>query len=192
MFRIPITPALFALALLMPSLATAQSSRTRYTPTPPRPEEPVQFDRDDLSGPRFGLTYVVGDGRIASRLAENDMERALSQFGWHFERRVTPRGGGPQFVVEAVPMISGVEYGTVIPNVTLAMGVRFPSGWEFGIGPNVIATGFEDEDDIQTSLVTAVGYSFQYSGVSLPVNLAVANSPEGSRISLIIGYAIRR
>lgn len=179
------------LVLLLPSLASAQWSR-QGTPPSSDLEGPVEFDRQDLSGPRFGMTYVVGDGKIASRLAENDMERALSQFGWHFERRVTPKGGGPQFVVEAIPMVSGVEYGAVIPNLTLAMGVRFPSGWEFGIGPNVIATGLQDEDDLQTSLVTAAGYTFQYSGVNLPVNVALANSPEGSRISLIIGYAIRR
>ena len=146
----------------------------------------------DLSGPRFGVTYVVGAGEIPRSLRENDMERVLSQFGWHFERRVSPRGGGPHFVVEAVPMVAGVEYGQVIPSLTVAMGVRFPSGWEFGIGPNAILTGTEDEDDLQTSLVTAVGYSFQYSGVSLPVNLALATNPEGSRISLVFGYAIRR
>lgn len=190
MFR---TPALVALVLLLvvPTFASAQPGRTRLT-APPSDQGPVEFDKNDMSGPRFGLTYVVGSGAIADRLEENDMERALSQFGWHFERRVTPKGGGPQFVVEAVPMVSGVEYGTIIPNLTMAMGVRFPDGWEFGIGPNVILTGLEGEDDVQTSLVTAVGYSFQYSGVSLPVNLALATNPEGSRISLVFGYAIRR
>ena len=108
------------------------------------------------------------------------------------ERRVSPRGGGPEFVIETVPMVAGVEYGKVIPNITVAMGVRFPAGWEFGIGPNLLLTGIESSDDVRTSLVTAVGYSFRYSGVSLPVNLAFTTNPDGNRVSLVFGYAIRR
>ena len=185
--------SLMALAsvLLVPAFAGAQTAGTFSDPRQGT-EGPVEFERDDLSGPRFGMTYVIGSGEIADRLEEEGMERALSQFGWHFERRVTPRGGGPEFVVETVPMISGVEYGKVIPNLTLAMGIRFPDGWEFGIGPNVIAIGAGGDTEIQTSLVTAVGYTFRYSGVNLPVNLALAQNPEGTRLSLVLGYAIRR
>ena len=105
---------------------------------------------------------------------------------------MTPAGGGPEFVIETVPLVAGVEYGKFLPSITLAMGVRFPSGWEFGIGPNLMVTGVENSDDLQTSLITAVGYSFRYAGVSLPVNLAFATNPDGNRVSILFGYAIRR
>jgi len=153
---------------------------------------PVEFRKTGVSGPRLGVTYVPGNSEIAKRLKEEGMEPFLSQFGWHFERRVTPAGGGPEFVIETVPLVAGVEYGKFLPSITLAMGVRFPSGWEFGIGPNLMVTGVEDQDDLQTSLITAVGYSFRYAGVSLPVNLAFATNPDGNRVSIIFGYAIRR
>lgn len=152
----------------------------------------VEFQKVGLSGPRFGVTWVPGDSEITRRLEEEGMEPLLSQFGWHFERRVSPRGGGPEFVIETVPLVAGVEYGKFLPNVTLAMGVRFPSGWEFGLGPNLMVTGVESSDDLQTSLITAIGYSFRYSGVSLPVNLAFTTNPDGNRVSLLFGYAIRR
>ena len=152
----------------------------------------VEFEKVGLSGPRFGVTWVPGDNEITRRLKENGMEPFLSQFGWHFERRVTPRGGGPEFVIETVPLVAGVEYGKFLPNITLAMGVRFPAGWEFGIGPNLMITGLEGSDDLQTSLITAVGYSFRYAGVSLPVNLAFTTNPDSNRVSLLFGYAIRR
>jgi len=115
----------------------------------------------------------------------------LSQFGWHFEHQVVPEGGGPRFVVEFVPLIAGVEYGKLIPSATLAMGVRMPSGVEFGLGPNLLLTKSEpDEMEVNTALVMAVGRSFDYGGVSVPVNLVLATNPDGNRVSVIIGYAV--
>jgi len=189
--------ALVILAAPATSWAQWGGTKAKEEPKPQalteQPDEgPVAFKRTGMSGPRFGVTYVLGDTEIAKRLEEEGMERVLSQFGWHFERRVTPTGGGPEFVIETVPLIAGVEYGKFLPNLTVAMGVRFPAGWEFGIGPNLMLTGVEDSSDLQTSLITAVGYSFRYAGVSLPVNVAFATNPDGNRVSLIFGYAIRR
>lgn len=152
---------------------------------------PVSFQKHGLNGPRFGVTYVPEDTELYESLQREDMGQVVSQFGWHFERRVIPSGGGPQFVVEFVPMLAGVEYGKFIPNLTLAMGVRMPNGFEFGMGPNFFLVT-DEESDVQarTSLVMALGKSFSYGGVSIPVNIAVATAPEGNRISLVFGYAI--
>jgi hypothetical protein len=155
--------------------------------------EQVVFEKRDLSGPRFGMTYIPGNTELFERMQREDMDRIISQFGWHFERRVIPHGGGPQFVVEFVPMLAGVEYGKFVPNMTLAMGVRMPSGIEFGLGPNFFATkDLDGKAQINTSLVTALGKSFSYGGVSIPINIALATAPEGNRLSLIVGYAIGR
>jgi hypothetical protein len=168
------------LLLASAGIATAQTS-----------EYPVTFDKRNLNGPRFGMTYIAGDGELYQQLEKNDMGRMVSQFGWHFELQVIPEGGGPQFVVEFVPMLAAVEYGMFIPNFTLAMGVRMPGGWEFGMGPNFFLSR-DDNDDVRmrTSLLVAVGRSFRYGGVSIPINLAAATAPEGNRFSLIFGYAI--
>jgi hypothetical protein len=150
---------------------------------------PVQFKQRDMSGPRLGVTTVTGNGELWKDLDKEGIGRMISQFGWHFERQIVPRGGGPQFVIEGIPMIGGVEYGKVIPSATFAMGVRFPSGNEFGMGPNVIAT---PRGGLKSALVIAIGRSFDYGGVSLPVNLVLATNPKGQRASVIIGYAIQR
>jgi len=153
----------------------------------------VRFHERNLSGPRLGVTVVMGQGELWQDLERNDLSRTISQFGWHFEHQIVPLGGGPQFVVQAVPMIGGVEYGKVIPGITLAMGIRFPSGYEFGLGPNVTAPVPSDErSDPRTALATAVGKSFSYGGVSLPINLVLVTSPKGQRLSFIVGYAIQR
>ena len=72
--------------------------------------------------------------------------------------------------------------------MTLAMGVRFPNGIEFGMGPNLLA----GTDNIYSALVFAVGKSINYGGVSIPLNLVYATNPSGNRVSFIFGYAISR
>ena len=152
-------------------------------------ERQVTFAERNLSGPRLGVTYIPGNGELVQDLKERNIGQSLSQFGWHFEWQVVPEGGGPQFVVELVPLIAGVEYGKLIPSGTIAMGIRMPNGIEFGMGPNLL---FGGKDIINSALVIAVGKSIDYSGVSIPLNLVFATNPSGNRISFIFGYAIAR
>ena len=151
-------------------------------------EEPVLFKKRNLSGPRLGMTTALNSEQV-NALKARGMGSTMSQFGWHFERQIVPLGGGPQFIIETVPMVGGVEYGEFIPSVTLAMGIRFPSGAEFGLGPSVAASAMNGGS---SSLVIAAGRSFDYGGVSLPVNVALSTNPKGQRISVVLGYAIQQ
>jgi hypothetical protein len=178
----PIIRLVLAALLLAAGLSSTLAS-------PPDFDRKVVFSRRNLGGPRLGVTYVAGNTALARYLDSQGIGRQLSQFGWHFEYQVIPDGDGPQFVVQLTPLVAGVEYGKVIPGATMAMGIRFPSGWEFGLGPNVIAgTG----DTSPTSLVVGAGKTFNYGGVSIPLNLVYATNPDGTRLSFIIGYAIAR
>lgn len=147
----------------------------------------VIFGQRNLGGPRLGLTYIPGNGELVKEMRDRGMGPVLSQFGWHFEYQVIPQGGGPSFVIQFVPLVAGVEYGTLIPSSTLALGVRFPGGVEFGLGPNLLVGGHKT---VQTALVIGVGKSFNYGGVSIPLDLVYATNPSGNRISIIFGYAI--
>ena len=147
----------------------------------------LRLQRSGWSGPRMGLMMAPGDGSIARRLKDHGLGNVVSQFGWQFERRVVPFGGGPQLVTEAIPLFGGVEYGKLVPSLTLVMGVRSPSGFEFGMGPSFTvasATG------INAGLVIAVGKSIDYGAVCIPLNLAVSTNPRGTMVTLIAGYAI--
>ena len=135
----------------------------------------------------MGLMMAPGDGAISSRLKDHGLGSLVSQFGWQFERRVVPFGGGPQLVTEAIPLVGGVEYGKFVPSLTLVMGVRSAAGFEFGMGPSftvVSATG------INSGLVIAAGKSFNYGAVCIPLNVAVSTNPRGTMVTLIAGYAI--
>lgn len=179
---------LLAATILSFSLATSLFAQTRDSFDATNQEYRVKR----LSGPRMGMSYAIPDGKeLHQSLRENDMGQFISQFGWHFEWIVEPEKGGPAFVIETIPFIGGVEYGTVVPSLSLVMGVRLPAGYEFGMGPLAYYTGVEDKP-VGSSLVMAFGKSLDFNGVSIPLNLAVATSPKGTRASFIFGYAIHR
>ena len=189
------TPARASLPITDVSLNAPPESSTTMVAAPVVPvvptrddDTPVLFKQRNLSGPRIGMTAVLDQDQI-DQLRARGMGPLMSQFGWHFERQVVPLGGGPQFIVESVPMVGGVEYGEFIPSITLAMGVRFPSGAEFGLGPSISAN---PTNGGSSSLVIAAGRSFDYGGVSLPVNLALSTNPHGQRLSVVLGYAIQQ
>lgn len=180
-----------AFTVLVAAFATTVTAQTDS------PRKPIAFTERNLSGPRLGITFIPGaeDEELVRALKSKGIGRVISQFGWHFEHQLTPHGGGPSFVIEWIPLVAGVEYGKFIPSLTLALGIRLPNGFEFGLGPNVLATKAitdKSEDVFSTALVLAVGKSFDFGGVSIPVNLAYVKSPMGARIGLIFGYAIER
>ena len=154
--------------------------------------KPTVLHEKNLGGPRLGLTFIHGNGELVRTLKKNKMDRLLSQFGWHFEYQVSPANEvGPSFVVQFVPLFGGVEYGKVVPSLTTAFGIRFPSGIEFGMGPNIaVSKDSYDETIIASSLVLAIGKSLDYGGVSIPLNIVYAISPKGNRASFIFGYAL--
>ena len=156
---------------------------------PRHQQDSIAFLERNLSGPRLGVTTIPGTGLLTDELDKRGIGRVLSQFGWHFEYQVIPDGGGPQFVVQFVPLVAGVEYGTLIPSATLAMGIRFQEGFAFGLGPNVLVGG---DKGLSTALVMAIGKSVNYGGVSIPLNLVFATNPSGNRVSFVFGYAISR
>jgi len=160
--------------LAAPSLGAAQVPDTAgLAPDSPVVEPPVV--RNDLSGPRFGVT-VGSEGE------------PRSQFGWHSEHQAASGANGPWFIVETVWLVAGVERREFIPSGTLVFGMRLPNDYEFGIGPNATVGG---RRGLNSALVIAVGRSFRAGGIRVPVNLALATNRDGGRVSLVAGWAIR-
>ncbi len=143
----------------------------------------VQLTHKNLSGPRIGVTFIPGDNELYDKIREQNMGRLISQFGWHFEWRITPAViAGPSFLVEFIPLISGVEYSKFVPSASLVFGIRLVSDYEFGLGPNLGTSG--------SSLVIAAGKNFNFGGVNIPINFAYVVNPKGDRLTFLVGYAI--
>ena len=116
------------------------------------------------------------------------LDRWVSQFGWHFEAQVIPEGGGPQFVLQVVPLIAGVEYGKLRVSTVFGLGIRLPGGFEFGMGPEFFAA----DNQLTTALVMVVGNSFNYGDVTIPINVAITKRPSGTTITFMFGYVIEK
>jgi len=151
------------------------------------PDASVVFGERNLGGPRLGFTYVPGNGKLAQSLRSKQIGTLLSQFGWQFEYQVIPNEQGASFVIQFLPLIAGVEHGTLIPSGTLTFGVRLQNGIEFGLGPGLMVNAGRVAN---TELNLSIGKSFNYGGVSIPLNLMFATSPDGGRFAIIFGYAI--
>ena len=149
--------------------------------------ESVNLRSRKLNGPRLGMSYVFG--KDLTVINGKKIGPTISQFGWHFEWLVRPEGGGPAFVTQLTPFLGGVEHSILIPSLSVVCGIRLPVGFEFGMGPH-LSTKFTKDEWISPSLIVAVGQSINFSGVSIPLNLAGSINKKGNAVSFVFGYAL--
>lgn len=147
------------------------------------PNDALLGESIHLDGPRLGFTVL--SARVLNKARENNINLSpiISQFGWQFETRLFRLANGVSGLLEVVPLVGGLEQGHFLPSVSGLLGVRGPKGFEFGVGPNMTLLG--------PSLVLAMGTSIQSNGINFPINVAVAPSSEGTRISLLVGFNTR-
>jgi hypothetical protein len=156
--------------------AIAQDSVNIVNPPPP-------VRTVNLSGPRFGFTSL-SDGVVA-KLQERDItvRNTISQFGWQFEKEFYSKAGGVAAVNEFVVLVGGLEQGVVLPSVSWVVGLRSPTGVEFGLGPNITPAG--------VALAIAGGVTFRSGALNVPVTFAVVPSKDGMRVSMLTGFNMR-
>jgi hypothetical protein len=137
----------------------------------------------ELSGPRFGVTFL--DDGVVARLQDRniDVGSTVSQFGWQFEKQFFHRSGSVAMVTEWVALLGGLEQSIAVPSLSWLVGFRTRTGAEFGIGPNITPGG--------TALVLAGGHTFRSGVMNVPVNIAVVPSKHGMRVTLLTGFSLR-
>ena len=175
----------FLLSILFTGISSQAAAQVYVNPQdktvlPPRAKKEI-----DLSGPRFGLT-MLSPGNVAA-LAEKEIflqHSTVSQFGWQFEKRLYTTDDGVTALTEFVPLLSGLEQGVALPSLNWLVGIRTPSGTEFGIGPNITPLG--------VGLVVAAGITVRTGALNVPLNVAVGSSKSGTRVSIMTGFNIRR
>ena len=136
-----------------------------------------------LSGPRIGITFLSPG--VVDRLHERDInvQWAVSQFGWQFEKQFFSTQGGVTAVTEWVGLIGGLEQSVAIPSLSWMVGLRTRNGAEFGVGPNITPAG--------AALAIAAGVTLRAGVVNVPINVAYVPSKSGPRISVLSGFSLR-
>ena len=159
--------------------------------------EPNQQPRAmELSGPRIGLVYLMGEQSkgITERL---DGIPVLTSLGWQFEHHFFEQAGGFTGVNEFVLMVSGMDQQLFMPTASWLIVVRSAAGIELGIGPTLnvaeLLQGIKDRElgaDRISGLgaVIAAGLTVQMDGVNFPFNLAFVRSGDTNRFLLTCGF----
>jgi hypothetical protein len=166
------------LLALMVSLAAVPAAAQSTIP-------PLVSPQIDLSGPRFGWTYLSPP--VLSALADrgqHDVANVVSQFGWQFERRFYVNSNGLTALHEFIPMVAGLDQGMALPSLTYMVGFRTAGGAEFGAGPNFSAGG--------SGFAVASGLTLTTGALNVPLNVAVVTSKSGVRVSFLTGFNFRR
>jgi hypothetical protein len=137
----------------------------------------------NLSGPRFGLTFLADS--VVQSLEEKGVHVSthVSQFGWQFEKQFYTKDSGVTMVTEWVALLGGLEQGYALPSLSWLVGIRTRDGAEFGVGPNITPVG--------AALVLATGMTFRTGAFNIPLNVAVVPSKAGSRVSVMTGFSLR-
>lgn len=148
---------------------------------------PENTSVNQMSGPRFGLTYL-SEGSTAqylNRIHEMDSltyaaDGAVpftytTQYGWQWESRFADTGGPVVGLVEWIALIGGMEKGMFLPSMSSLVGIRSENGFEFATGPSLSASGL--------SFVFALGYNYTKGDLNLPINIAFVPDKQGPRNS---------
>jgi len=152
---------------------------------------PENSQVNQMSGPRFGFTYVSeGSGsQFLNRVHEMDSAQYNSEFGnglpftyttqygWQWETRFADTGGPVVGLVEWVALIGGMEKGMFLPSFSSLVGVRSEKGVEFATGPNLSTSGL--------GFVFALGYNYTKGDLNLPINIAFVPDKQGPRNSAL-------
>ena len=147
------------------------------------PNDAVLGESIQLSGPRVGITMLSQGLVNKARDNGRTISPVITQFGWQFETRLFRLPSGVSGLLEFVPLVGGLEQGQFLPSISGILGIRSAKGMEFGIGPNVTLSG--------TSVVIAAGTTIRSNGINFPITFAVAPSPAGTRVSLLLGFNTR-
>jgi hypothetical protein len=146
-------------------------------------------------GPRIGVSYVLASFQDFNDEVQEifpDASREyipiFTQFGLNLEQRIRLGNTRSHFAFQEVLLVGGLDQGIFLPSLTALVGFRSRAGLEFGMGPNVSLKRDAGEVGVGLAVAFSAGWTFTFSNVFVPVDLAFVPSPTGSRLSLLTGF----
>ncbi len=157
------------------------------------PAQSVQTDEERfvfVFGPRVGVSWRFMSGadftnEVQLIFPEGNYFPVFSLFGALAEQRFLLGETESHFVIQEVLLIAALEQSIALPTGVVLIGYRSSSGFEFGVGPTVSFSGM--------GVVLAVGYTFSYRGVYIPVDLSwiIPNQSTLGGVALTTGFNFR-
>ena len=82
--------------------------------------------------------------------------------------------------------VGGLDQNIILPSVNILIGFRSRLGLELGIGPNITVRWDGYSIGVPITVVYAVGWTFVFSDVYIPVDIAVLPTPNDGQIRLTL------
>ncbi|MBN1686890.1 MAG: hypothetical protein JW852_09565 [Spirochaetales bacterium] len=144
-----------------------------------------------IIGPRVGATYIFANWEAFDTLMQQifpDPERnytpLITQFGVNVEQRIRLGETQSHFAFQEVLVLGGLDQNFMLPSLSTLIGFRSHTGLEFGLGPNFTISSHGGRAKFAMSVVYAVGWTFAFQGVYVPVNIAIVPTPKDGHIRL--------
>ena len=152
-------------------------------------DEPEWFEL--MIGPRIGVGYIFVDpDEFTESIKEygyNDEEDykyipVNSSFGISFEQRIVLGETNNHFAFQEIISINGLEQALALPVLAALLGYRDESGFEAGIGPLLSLSGIQ--------IALAVGWTFKYQGINIPIDISytIPNNKARSSVAITTGF----
>ncbi|MBA7633384.1 hypothetical protein ES703_40950 [subsurface metagenome] len=150
-----------------------------------------------IFGPRVGISYIMAnpdDFNDSVQEVFPDKNRkyfpVFTQFGINLEQRIRLGGTRSHFAFQEVLLIGGLDQNIVLPALNLLIGFRSHAGLEFGLGPNITMSRATEGPGVTVSVVYAVGWTFAFKNVFVPVDLCIVPTPSDGhpRLTLLTGF----
>lgn len=140
-------------------------------------------------GPRIGVSYYIDSSEEFSTMLSDyfpgEYFPVYTLFGLSLEQRILLGKTKSHFAFQEIILVGGLEQSIAIPIGAILIGFRSHSGFEFGFGPIGSFSGF--------GVVCAVGWTFSYREVYVPVDLHVIlpNKERPPVVGLTFGFNFR-
>lgn len=148
-------------------------------------------------GPRVGATVIVArpaefDNAVQEMYPDSERKYfpVITQFGISLEQRIKLGDTESHFAFQEVITLGGLDQNIVIPSFNFLIGFRSRMGLEIGMGPNISMKKTGDSIKPTVSVIYAVGWTFSFKDVYVPVDIAVVPTPSDGcpRISVLTGF----
>jgi len=157
---------------------------------------PQSYDTGRVSfifGPRVGATVIFVDSETFTETVRemtpdprDSYFPVITQFGVSLEQRIKLGDTESHFAFQEIINVGGVDQGLLLPSLNVLIGFRSRLGLELGVGPNITFQYNGVDLEVPLTVVYAVGWTFTFSDVYIPVDIAVMPTPKDKRFRLTL------
>ena len=150
-----------------------------------------------ILGPRVGSSYIFSNWETFNDTMQEmfpDSRRKyiplITQFGLNVEQRIQLGATDSHFVFQEILVIGGLDQNLIVPSLNALIGFRSHAGLEIGLGPNLSLGVDNGNPSLAVSVLYAIGWTFSFSDVHIPVNIAIVPTPADGhpRLTVITGF----